>query len=60
MVDYVKKEISLAVMLLAVCAAFIALPGSSVFAEESYPFTLAWGSLGSGDGQFNSPEGIDN
>ncbi len=60
MVDYVKSKISIFVVFLSACAAVIAFAGATAFALESYPFTLAWGVLGSGDGQFNSPEGIDN
>ncbi|MGD2295419.1 MAG: SMP-30/gluconolactonase/LRE family protein, partial [Candidatus Aminicenantes bacterium] len=32
---------------------------TTVFCEETYVFVLKWGELGSGDGQFQYPGGID-
>jgi PKD repeat protein len=60
MLDYLKNKIIVVVLLLGTCVAVIAFAGSPVFALESYEFVTKWGSSGSGDGQFNSPEGIDN
>ena len=60
MLDYLKNKIIVVVLLLGTCVAVIAFAGSPVFALESYAFVTKWGSSGSGDGEFNSPEGIDN
>jgi PKD repeat protein len=60
MVDYVKSKISMFVVFLSVCAAVIVFTGAYAFAQEGYEFVAKWGTPGSGDGQFNNPEGIDN
>jgi PKD repeat protein len=60
MVSYAKNKISMLAVFLAVCAAVVVFAGSSAFAQEGYEFVAQWGSAGSGDGQFNNPEGIDN
>ena len=60
MIDYVKNKIRKLIVFIGICAAVIAFAGSPVFALESYEFVTKWGSSGSGDGEFNSPEGMDN
>ena len=47
------KTFYCALILLVFCACVPA-----VTAEETYAFVTAWGSLGSGGGQFNYPSGI--
>jgi hypothetical protein len=42
----------------AVLVAALALIASPALAEGGYTFVTKWGSFGSGDGQFNFPEGI--
>jgi len=60
MLDYLKNKIIVFALFIGICAAAFFCPGSFVFAQESYEFIAKWGSTGSGDGQFNNPEGIDN
>jgi PKD repeat protein/sugar lactone lactonase YvrE len=60
MIHSVKSKISIFVFFLCAGAVAITFAGSPVFALESYEFVTKWGSSGSGDGQFNNPEGIDN
>ena len=59
MLDYLKNKIIVFVLFIGICAAAFFCPGSFVFAQESYEFIAKWGSAGSGDGQFNNPDGID-
>ncbi len=59
MLHHTRKRVTLVFFLLGICAAASALTGSFAFAD-TFEFVLKWGTAGSGDKEFNNPDGIDN
>ncbi len=53
-----KYIVAMAIAALLLLSAFVLITVPSVHASDTYQFVTSWGGEGTGDGQFNRPEGM--